>query len=150
MNLARVAPAFVEMAHRIIWATVATASSSGEIRTRVLHPLWEWDGSTLSGVIATYPTPLKRKHLGENPRVSLNYWDDSQDACTAECDARLHTDVATKRATWDKFASTPECRFRSFAARRLGHPRIGPVRRDRVGALSLAGLSGVDDARRTG
>ena len=29
MDLARVAPAFVEMAHRIVWATVATVDPQG-------------------------------------------------------------------------------------------------------------------------
>ena len=37
-----VAPAFVDMAHRIVWCTVATVDASGAPRTRVLHPVWEW------------------------------------------------------------------------------------------------------------
>ena len=40
------APAFVEMAHRIVWATVATVDERGRPRSRVLHPIWEWDGTS--------------------------------------------------------------------------------------------------------
>jgi hypothetical protein len=41
MDLARVAPAFVEMAHRMVWATVATVDPEGRPRTRILHPIAE-------------------------------------------------------------------------------------------------------------
>ena len=47
--LADVAPAFVEMAHRIVWCTVATTGADGRPHTRVLHPIWEWDGTALTG-----------------------------------------------------------------------------------------------------
>ena len=49
-SLADVAPAFVEMAHRIVWCTVATTGADGHPHTRVLHPIWEWDGTALDGV----------------------------------------------------------------------------------------------------
>jgi hypothetical protein len=38
-DLASVAPAFVEMAHRIVWATVATVDLDGRPRGRILLPL---------------------------------------------------------------------------------------------------------------
>jgi hypothetical protein len=44
-----VAPAFVEMAHRIVWAPAATIDRAGRPTTRVLHPIWEWTGSELVG-----------------------------------------------------------------------------------------------------
>ena len=43
-SLETVAPAFVDMAHQIVWATAATVNSAGEPATRILHPIWEWDG----------------------------------------------------------------------------------------------------------
>ena len=43
-ELEDVAPAFVEMAHRIVWCSVATVDHQGRPRSRILHPLWEWDG----------------------------------------------------------------------------------------------------------
>ena len=43
-SLDTVAPAFVDMAHSIVWATGATVNRAGEPVTRILHPIWEWDG----------------------------------------------------------------------------------------------------------
>ena len=38
-TLETVAPAFVEMAHRIVWATAATVDTAGNPQTRILHPV---------------------------------------------------------------------------------------------------------------
>ena len=46
--LGTVAPAFVEMAHRIVWASVATVDRQGRPRSRILHPIWQWDGTELA------------------------------------------------------------------------------------------------------
>lgn len=43
-DLATIAPAFVDMAHTIVGANVATVDPDGRPRSRVLHPLWTWDG----------------------------------------------------------------------------------------------------------
>lgn len=106
-DLADVAPAFVSMAHRIVWATVATTAPDGRPRTRILHPIWEWDGTELVGWIATGPTPVKTAALTAHPYVSLTYWDPSQDTCTAEADTTWHTDDDTCRRIWDLFANAP-------------------------------------------
>lgn len=70
--LESIAPAFVDMAHSIVWASVATVDAVGRPRTRILHPIWEWDGTDLFGWIATVPTPLKRAHLAAHPDVSVS------------------------------------------------------------------------------
>ncbi len=106
-ELAKVAPAFVTMAHRIVWCSAATADRRGRPRSRVLHPLWTWDGRTLSGVIATGPTPTKRAHLEASPYISLNYSAPTQDTCVAECRARWAFDDATRIRTWDAFKTAP-------------------------------------------
>jgi len=72
-DLARVAPASVEMAHRIVWATASTVDRQERPRSRVLHPCWVWDGTALVGWIATGPTPTKRAHLEHSPYTSVNY-----------------------------------------------------------------------------
>ncbi|MEM7020020.1 MAG: pyridoxamine 5'-phosphate oxidase family protein, partial [Pseudomonadota bacterium] len=72
-TLQQTAPAFVEMAHQIVWCSVATVDEDNRPRSRVLHPLWQWDGEQLIGWIATGPTPLKRAHLEHSSFVSLNY-----------------------------------------------------------------------------
>jgi hypothetical protein len=106
-NLAKIAPAFVAMAHRIVWASAATVDRKGRPRSRVLHPLWQWDGVSLVGWIATGPTPTKRAHLEQSPNISLNYWAPSQDTCLAECRASWAFDDATRKRVWDWFKHAP-------------------------------------------
>lgn len=106
-DLARVAPAFVEMAHRIVWASAATVDSQGRPRSRILHPIWQWDGRELVGWIATGPTPTKQAHLKASPHISLNYWHPSQDTCVAECRVTWAFDDETRRMVWELFANTP-------------------------------------------
>ena len=106
-SLEKTAPAFVDMAHRIVWASVGTVDTLGRPRSRVLHPLWEWDGGQLHGWIATIPTPLKRAHVRANPYVSVNYWTASQDTCTAECDVEWAFDDDTRIEIWDRFKTAP-------------------------------------------
>lgn len=107
-SLADVAPAFVEMAHRIVWCTVATVSPSGDPRTRILHPIWEWDGDVLTGWIATSPTSPKADDLAGTPSVSLTYWDPSHDTCTAECHSEWETEPELRSAGWSRFVNGPE------------------------------------------
>ena len=102
-----VAPAFVEMAHRIVWCSVATVDSKRRPRSRVLHPIWQWDGSNLVGWILTGPTPVKKANLEVSPYMSLNYWDATQDTCTAECNVSWVLGDAERTEMWDFFKNTP-------------------------------------------
>src|SRR3954451_11565903 len=95
-DLATVAPAFVSMAHRIVWATVATVDSRDRPRTRILHPIWEWDGGDLVGWVATGPTPVKRAHLAAHPVASVNYWTPTHDTCSADVDVTWAFDEETR------------------------------------------------------
>lgn len=106
-DLSTIAPSFVEMAHRIVWCTAATVDSAGRPRTRVLHPFWEWDGTTLTGWIATSPTSPKAAHLAAQPTVSITYWAPNHDTCTADCGATFEPDSDARRRTWDRFANGP-------------------------------------------
>jgi Pyridoxamine 5'-phosphate oxidase len=100
-----VAPAFVEMAHRIVWCVVATTDAAGSPTTRVLHPVWEWDGERLSGWIATSPLSPKAKDLAAHPFVALTYWSPNHDTCTARADAVWETSDAERAAGWDRFVN---------------------------------------------
>lgn len=106
-NIAEVAPAFVKMAHEIVWCTVATVDSRGRPRSRVLHPIWEWDGEALTGWVGTGPTPVKRAHLEASPYVSCNYWSPGQDTCVAECAAQWAFDDQTRQKIWDMYIQAP-------------------------------------------
>ena len=95
------------MAHQIVWCSAATVDGRGRPRSRVLHPIWQWDGAALTGWIATGPTPIKRAHLQASPHLSCNYWAPSQDTCVAECEAQWAFDDDTRDRVWDLFASGP-------------------------------------------
>ena len=107
-ELSTIAPAFVDMAHRIVWATVATVDRNDSPRTRVLHPIWEWNGTSLTGWIATTPQSPKATDLAHNNMVSLTYWDPSQDVATAECATSWITDDQGRHQAWERFANAPE------------------------------------------
>ncbi|OBK79152.1 pyridoxamine 5'-phosphate oxidase family protein [Mycobacterium sp. 1164985.4] len=106
-TLQQIAPAFVEMAHSIVWASVATVDANGRPRTRILHPIWEWDGTDLFGWIATVPSPIKKRHLAVHPEISVSYWRPDHDTCSTECLVEWYVDDETKAAVWDKFATAP-------------------------------------------
>ena len=106
-TLPEVAPAFVEMAHRIVWCTAATVDAHGRPRSRILHPLWQWDGKELVGWIGTSPTPTKRAHLSASPYMSLNYWTPSQDTCVADCRTAWIVDDEGRTAVWNRFLNAP-------------------------------------------
>ncbi len=107
-SIADIAPAFIETAHRIVWATVASVDPQGRPRSRVLHPIWEFDGDRLVGWIGTAPTPVKVAHLEHTPFLSVNYWDAQQDIATAECNAELLTDDETCTRVWNLLKDGPE------------------------------------------
>lgn len=106
-DLSTVAPAFVDIAHRIVWCTVATTDTAGVPRTRVLHPVWEWDGTALTGWIATDPNSLKRRHLDRVPHVALTYWDQTQDTASAVCGIAWELDDEDRRRGWQRFVEAP-------------------------------------------
>lgn len=107
-TLTKTALAFVEMAHRIVWCSAATVDEQGRPRSRILHPIWEWDDKDLVGWIATSPTRIKRAHLKASPYISLNYWSPSQDTCVAECRVVWALDEATRTRVWNLFLNGPE------------------------------------------
>jgi hypothetical protein len=106
-TLETVAPAFVEMAHRIVWATAATVDTAGRPSTRILHPVWDWDGSKLTGWIATSPLSVKAKHLAAVPMLSLTYWTTNQDTCTANCSTTWELSESEREIGWKRFAEAP-------------------------------------------
>jgi hypothetical protein len=56
-DLSETAPAFVAMAHRTVWCTAATVDARGRLWSRILHAIWDWDGTRLVGWVCTTPTP---------------------------------------------------------------------------------------------
>jgi hypothetical protein len=157
-DLGEIAPAFVAMAHRIVWCTVATVGADGRPRTRILHPIWEFDGTDLTGWIATSPQSPKAADLAEQPAISLTYWDATHDTCTAECDTEWETTDEQRQAGWDRFANGPAPvgydpsiipAWTSPTAPAFGILRLTPTRlRVMPGSVLLAGTGQVSTWRR--
>jgi hypothetical protein len=106
-TLAEIASPFIEMAHRIVWCAAATVDTAGRPRGRILHPIWEWDGASLTGWIATSPLSLKATHLAKTPSISLTYWTSNHDTATAECDAVFDASDEARAALWDRLENGP-------------------------------------------
>jgi hypothetical protein len=100
--------AFIQVAHRIVWCTVATVDRRDRPRSRILHPYWERTGDGLVGWITTRPTPLKVAHLEHSPYASCSYWDATQDVAVAECRAEWVGDLDAKAHAWELFRATDE------------------------------------------
>ncbi|MEO6158083.1 MAG: pyridoxamine 5'-phosphate oxidase family protein [Ilumatobacteraceae bacterium] len=107
-NYQQAADAFIHMAHRIVWASVAMVEPDGRPRSRVLHPIWEWAGDELVGWIMTGKTPIKTAALAGQPAISLNYWSPSHDTCEIDCVASWADDAVTRHRTWHLFSDAPQ------------------------------------------
>jgi hypothetical protein len=106
-DLKDIAPKFVELAHRIVWCSAASVDTRGRPFTRILHPIWQWDGMRLTGWIATAPTALKRAHLAKSPNLSLSYWTPTHDTAQAECRAEWFLDLPTRERVWNLLKNAP-------------------------------------------
>lgn len=106
-SLLETAPAFVEMAHRIVWCSAATVDRRARLRSRIVHPIWEWDGTHLVGWVGTRPGSPKVAHIAANPFISLNYWTANHDTCLAECHAEFSLDDQLRTRVWELFVRGP-------------------------------------------
>jgi hypothetical protein len=97
---------FVDRAHRIVWCTVATVGPDNRPRTRILHPLWEFEGE-LVGWIVTRATPVKVRHLAYSSYVSCSYWEPGHEVAVADCRAEWVSDTATRRRVWELYRDAP-------------------------------------------
>jgi hypothetical protein len=130
------------IAHRVVWATVATVDRHDRPRSRVLHPIWLREGERLCGWVITRPTALKRAHLCHSPHASVSYWDPAHDTAVAECTAAWCDDADTRARVWQAFLDAPAPLGYDFAqifpdgprSRGAGFLRLDPwrVRTQRV------------------
>ena len=107
-ELASVAPAFVEMAHRIVWCTVGHRQPRWGGRRRASSTRSGSGTATrITGWILTSPNSPKARHLDANPRVSLTYWTANHDTCSADCDTAWELSPEERQAGWDRFLHGP-------------------------------------------
>lgn len=90
----------------IVWCTVATVGPTGSPRTRLMHPVWNWDGEVPIALVTARTTPLKMRHLAAQPEVSCCYWDPSHHTAAIDAVATWLDDEARSRA-WEAIAATP-------------------------------------------
>lgn len=104
LDLAAAAALARPIVERIVWCSVATAGPEGP-RSRVMHPVWSWDGPP-TALVASRPTSLKRRHLAHKAMVSCTYWDPSHDTVTIDARAEWVPDGGLAHA-WEAVRSAP-------------------------------------------
>lgn len=77
-----------EIVESIVWCTVSTVDPSGSPRSRLMHPVWAWDGEVPVGLVTARTTALKVRHLAAHPHVSCFYWDPSHHTVAIDAVAR--------------------------------------------------------------
>jgi hypothetical protein len=105
-DLSTLAPDFVDAAHSLVYCSVGTVDAAGRPRSRVMHPIWEWDGSRLTGWLATTPSP-KLRDVAERPYVSCAYLDSWAVAAVADSHVEPITDDAGRTRVWELFRAAP-------------------------------------------
>ena len=101
---------FIKRVHTAVWCSVATVDGKQRPRSRILHPIWEGQGTTSNGPtgwIATSPRSHKARHLARNPYVSLAYIADLAKPVYADCSAEWVDDFETKKRIWELYKSAP-------------------------------------------
>jgi hypothetical protein len=75
-DLAEVAAVARPIVERVVWATIATVGPDGRPRTRLMHPVWWWDGPTSgSGSCASPPPPPARPSCDGEPTPDVaHHW----------------------------------------------------------------------------
>ncbi|MGI5167004.1 pyridoxamine 5'-phosphate oxidase family protein [Spirillospora sp. CA-253888] len=98
---------FLRFTHEIVWCTVTTVDGRGRPRSRILHPYWEVVAGRPVGWIFTGRTPVKARHLAENPHVAFSYWSPAQHVVLGEATASWVEDLDAKQRVWDMFMNAP-------------------------------------------
>jgi hypothetical protein len=131
---------------RVVWCGVSTVGADGAPRTRLMHPVWRWDGGRPTALVSARPTPLKVAHLRHRPFVSCLYWDPAHDTVAIDATASwvppdelaaAWAEVATipapvgfdPGAIWPGGPTSPDCAFLRLRAHRIV---VAPVGRPRA------------------
>lgn len=119
---------FIRRAHSVVWCSMATVDAHGRPRSRVIHTIWESDGST--GYIGTYRNSYKSTHLVNNPYVSLAYITDLVRPLYVEALAEWADDLETRLRAWAMFkeAAPPLGYDPSPIFISPDHPRFGVLK----------------------
>jgi len=97
----------IDVAHRVVWATVATVDRLGRPRVRVLHPVWASGADGPEGWVTTRRTPVKVAHLARNPHLTCAYLAPDHDVAFFDCVATWVEEPTARRRAWDAFLAVP-------------------------------------------
>jgi hypothetical protein len=98
---------FITAAHTQVWCSVATLDTQNRLRSRVLHPIWEYNEREIIGWVTTGRHSLKAKHLAHNPTLSLCYMKDPLKPLYVDCYGEWVDDQSEKQRIFDLFVQTP-------------------------------------------
>lgn len=88
---------------KVRYTTMTTVDPKGRPRTRVLIAVWELDRDAPLGWLATFRTPVKDRHLANNPHATFSYWDHSQETAAIDAVATWTDDPEQRRHVWDLY-----------------------------------------------
>jgi hypothetical protein len=83
--LASLVDDLAEIVGRIVWSTVTTTDRLGRPRSRIMHPVWEITPQSVTGLIGSRPTPVKKAHIAQSPWLTCGYWSPDHDAAFVDC-----------------------------------------------------------------
>ena len=100
-------PSFNRYVGSIVYAMMVTVDAGNRPRTRVLIPVWENVDGRPIGWLATFPTPVKEKHLANNPHTSFSYFAAPRHNSVAiDAVATGIDDLDHKSHVWDLYRTT--------------------------------------------
>lgn len=133
MDFRPFADEFMQRVGEIVYCTATTVGPNGAPRSRILHPVWHLvDGQPVGWVVA-FKTPVKTRHLTNNPRMACMYWTPAQDTVAIDTVARWEDDDGTRRKVWDLLSSTPQPMGydpKVIGMENWSHPFFTPLRLD--------------------
>src|ERR1700748_675640 len=71
----------------VIWATATTVGPEGAPRSRLVHPVWRWEGNVPLGLVTGRPTTLRVAHIAAHPQMSFFYWSPKHDTVAIDATA---------------------------------------------------------------
>lgn len=97
---------FLDIARRVVWATLTMVDSANRPWSRVVHPLWEHRTDGLTGWVFARSSRLRRSSVLHSRFVSLSYWHPNHDTAVAQCEASW-ADERERRRGWLLALHTP-------------------------------------------
>jgi hypothetical protein len=90
----------------VIWCTVSTVDTTQSPRSRLMHPVWCWEGDVPVGLVTARTTPIKIRHLEHRPVVSCFYWNPSHHTVAIDATATWLAPAAKLNA-WEAIREVP-------------------------------------------